>query len=257
MINTTKNGETKFSKPFQELKTLVKNDGRNNDVKRISEQPKYVDKKMVGEDQKMEEYLYFFLSDNANQENILTGKKRKYGVQKLKPCNTSRIKSQTFLTSISYDGVKEEDLYNVNFIVDVHVLITKNTNLFLLERKIFDVKDRVIVSMFWDKCVDSKFYKHIFLLQNFIYLNGKNVLYPRVAEIVWKHIEYDKNNICSVRKKLIENRKIFQFAYSNTYPEVYSFVEKRAIDLRNDFHSKFKEWKDKKISKVLRAAGAT
>ena len=135
MINTTKNGETKFSKPFQELKTLVKNDGRNNDVKRIPEQPKYVDKKMVGEDQKMEEYLYFFLSDNANQENILTGKKKKYGVQKLKPCNTSRIKSQTFLTNISYDGVKEEDLYNVNFIVDVHVLITKIPTCFCSKEK--------------------------------------------------------------------------------------------------------------------------
>ena len=74
--------------------------------------------KTVGEDQKMEEYLYFFLSGNANQENILTGKKKKYGVQKLKPYNTSSIKSQNFLTNILYNGVKKEDLYDLNFIFE-------------------------------------------------------------------------------------------------------------------------------------------
>ena len=39
---------------------------------------------------------------------------------------------------------------------------------------------------------------------------------------------------------------MFQFAYCSTYPEVYSFVEKRSINLRNEFHLKFKDWKDKK-----------
>lgn len=48
-----------------------------------------------------------------------------------------------------------------------------------------------------------------------------------------------------MRKKLVENRKIFQFVYSKTYPEAYSFVEERGIDIRNEFHLKFKEWKDK------------
>ena len=64
------------------------------------------------------------------------------------------------------------------------------------------LKIRRLVSMFWDECVDSKFYKHICLPQNFIHLNGKNVLYPKVAEIIWKHIEYDKSNICRMRKKI-------------------------------------------------------
>ena len=52
--------------------------------------------KAVTEDKKMEEDQDFLLSDNANQENTLGGKKRRYGVQKLKPHNTSRIKSRTF-----------------------------------------------------------------------------------------------------------------------------------------------------------------
>ena len=39
---------------------------------------------------------------------------------------------------------------------------------------------------------------------------------------------------------------VFQFVYSNVYPEIYSFVEKRGIDLRNNFHLKLKKGKDKK-----------
>ena len=39
---------------------------------------------------------------------------------------------------------------------------------------------------------------------------------------------------------------VFQFVYSSVYPEIYSFVEKQGIDLRNAFQLRFKEWKDKK-----------
>lgn len=58
-------------------------------------------------------------------------------------------------------------------------------------------------------------------------------------------LKMKKNNVCLTRKKLVEKRKIFQFVYSKTYPEAYSFVEERGIDIRNEFHLKFKEWKDK------------
>ena len=39
---------------------------------------------------------------------------------------------------------------------------------------------------------------------------------------------------------------MFQFVYLSTYPEVYIFFEKCSIDLRNEFHLKLKDWKDKK-----------
>ena len=88
------------------------------------------------------------------------------------------------MTDISYNGVKEEDLFDRNFIFDIHVLITKNINPFSLERKIFDVKDGQNVYMFWNSFVNTKFYKHISLPGNFLYLNGKNVSYPKEVEIV-------------------------------------------------------------------------
>ena len=90
------------------------------------------------------------------------------------------------------------------------------------------------------------FYKHICKPNNFLYLNSKNVIYLQVADIVWKYLEQDEHNFDKIRKKLIETKKVFQFVYSSVYPEIYSFVEKRGIDLRNAFQLKFKEWKDKK-----------
>lgn len=80
-----------------------------------------------------------------------------------------------------------------------------------------------------------------------MYLNGKNVLYPCVTEIVWNHIRDDKEKFNNMTRKFVENKKIFQFAYSYSYHEIYSFVEKRSLDLRNEFHIGFKELKDKKM----------
>ena len=113
---------------------------------------------------------------------------------------------------MSYNGVKEEDLFDRSFAFDIYVLTIKNINPFSLERKIFDVKDREMINMFWEDCNEPSFYKHIYQPDNFLYLNGKNVIYPRVAEIVMNYIEADDKNFDKLRRKLIENKK-----YSNLF----------------------------------------
>ena len=60
------------------------------------------------------------------------------------------------------------------------------------------------------------------------------------------YVKADENNFSKLKIKLIENQKIFQYVYASVYPEVYSFTEKRGVDMRNNFHLKFKEWKDRK-----------
>ena len=156
------------------------------------------------------------------------------------------MKSRNFLTIISYIGVKDQDLWDRSFVFVLYVLATKNINPFSLERKFFDVRNREMINMFWKDSNYPSFYKHICKPDNFLYLNLKNVIYLQVADIVWKYLEQDEQNFNKIRKKLIENKKVFQFVYSSVYPEIYSFVEKGCIDLRNNFHLKFKEWKDKK-----------
>ena len=60
----------------------------------------------------------------------------------------TQTKSRKFLTNVSYNGVKEEDLFDRSFVFDIYVLTTKNINRFTLERNIFDVKDREMINMF-------------------------------------------------------------------------------------------------------------
>ena len=62
-----------------------------------------------------------------------------------------------------------------------------------------------------------------------MYLNSRNVIHPHVVEITWKYIEKDETNSNKMKKKLEENKKVFQFVYSTVYPEVYTFIEKRHI----------------------------
>ena len=51
-----------------------------------------------------------------------------------------------------------------------------------------------MICMLWDECVDQTFDKHICQKDNFMHLNGKNVLYPHAAEIVWEYLEKNENN---------------------------------------------------------------
>ena len=107
-------------------------------------------------------------------------------MKKLKPYNTTRIKPQDFLINLSYNGVKE-DLFDRSFVFEIYILTTKNINRFSLERKMFDVKDTEMINMFWEGCNELSFYKYICQPGNFLYLNGKNVIYLRVAEIVMEY----------------------------------------------------------------------
>ena len=89
------------------------------------------------------------------------------------------------------------------------------------------------------------FYKHICRKDNFMYMNGKNVLYPRVAEILSEHIKKDGRNFQKMKRVLISNKKIFQYVYAKRYPDIYSLIEKRGIDLQDEFLLTFKAWKNK------------
>ena len=78
----------------------------------------------TSEDEKnLERDLNFFFNNDASQP-----KKTKYETKKIKPHNMTRIKSQNFLSNISYNGVKEEDLFDRSFVFDIYVLTTKSIN---------------------------------------------------------------------------------------------------------------------------------
>ena len=124
------------------------------------------------------------------------------------------------MTNVSDNRVKEEYLFDRSFVHSISILATKNINPFPLERKIFDVKDREMINMFWEDCNEPSFHNHICKPNNFLHLNGKNVIYPHVAEIVMNYIEADENNFSKLKRKLTENQKIFQYVYANFYLEV-------------------------------------
>ena len=65
----------------------------------------------------------------------------------------------------------------------------------------FDLKNREKIQMFCEECNEPSFYKHSCQPDNFMYLNGKNVIHPYVVEVVWKYIEKDKTNFDKMKKK--------------------------------------------------------
>ena len=162
-------------------------------------------------------------------------------------CYTSiRIKTRNFLSNISYTGVISEDFVDNNFTFDTITLLTKNINLFSLERKFVDAKNRDVICMLWDECLEKTFYKRICEKDNFVFLNSKNVLYSKTAQIVLDYLNKDASNIVRLRKCSQNHMKTIQFVYSNYFSEIYSLIDKRGIDLKNEFLLTLKLRKDKK-----------
>ena len=97
---------------------------------------------------------FSFLEEvNQKQESVMA----RHLKRRIKPYTSSRIKTRNFLLDISYTGVKSEDFADNNFTFDTITLLAKNINPFLLERKIVDAKNRDIIYMLWDECIEKTF----------------------------------------------------------------------------------------------------
>ena len=163
-----------------------------------------------------------------------------------KKYTATRVNSRNFLSNIAYAGINKEDFYNDHFIFDVYLLVTKNLNPFSLDRKLADKNKHEMIYMLWKECMPQKFYKHICKEKNFLYLNGKNVLQPKVYEIITDFFKEDDENYKDLRNNLSSYKNIFQYVYSNVFPEIYGSTERRGFDLKSNFHTTFKTYKDKK-----------
>ena len=57
--------------------------------------------------------------------------------------------------------------------------------------------------------------------ENFMCLNSKNVLQPKVLQMITNFIEKDDKNYKLLQNNLACYKNIFQYVYSNVYPEIY------------------------------------
>ena len=66
-----------------------------------------------------------------------------------------------------------------------------------------------MIHMVWRECMPAEFYKFICEENNFVYLNGKNVIQPGVLEIVEDFIDQDKKNLRLLQQHLARYKDIF------------------------------------------------
>ena len=152
-----------------------------------------------------------------------------------KTYTTTRIKSRNFLSNISFFGINKEEFQNRNFVFDFYTLLTRNLNPFSLDRKLNDQNKHEMIYMLWKECMQNDFYKYVCTGENFLYINGKNVLYLKAAEIIWKFIQADEKNFNKLQNNVCQFKNMFEYVYSNVYPEVYCSTERRGFDLRSNF----------------------
>ena len=108
-----------------------------------------------------------------------------------------------------------------------------------------------MIYMLWKECMPSNFYQYICKNKNFLYLNRKNVPQPKVSEIITEFLRENEENYVALRSNLSQYKNIFQYVYSNVFPEIYCFTERRGFDLKSTFHIIFKTYKDRKKMESL------
>ena len=67
-----------------------------------------------------------------------------------------------------------------------------------------------------------------------------------MSEIITNFLKENERNYVLLRNNLSQYKSIFQYVYSNVYPEIYCATETRSFDLKSTFHIVFKTYKDKK-----------
>ena len=72
------------------------------------------------------------------------------------------------------------------------------------------------------------------------------MLQPKVLEIIQDFLKESNNSYKDLVNNLSSYKNIFQYVYSNVFPEIYCSTELRGFDLKSNFHIIFKTYKDKK-----------
>ena len=67
-----------------------------------------------------------------------------------------------------------------------------------------------------------------------------------MVEIISEFTHENEKNYNKLRNNLSQFKNIFQFIYSNVYPEIYCSTERRGFNLKSIFHFIFKTYKDQK-----------
>ena len=77
----------------------------------------------------------------------------------------------------------------------------------MLDRKLADKTKHEMICMLWKEFMSAEFYRHICQQKNFLYVNGKNVLQPKVLQIISEFIEPDENSYRLLQKQsfLLQN----------------------------------------------------
>ena len=116
----------------------------------------------------------------------------------------------------------------------------------MLDRKL---NDQNKLKMNMKECTPQQFYKRI--CKHFLYLNGKNVLQPKVLEIIADLLKWGKENYVELRNNFSQYKDIFQYVHSNAFREIYCSTERRGFNLKSTFHIILKACKDKKNIECL------
>ena len=90
-----------------------------------------------------------------------------------------------------------------------------------------------------------KLYRHIYKEKNFLYLNGKSVLQPKMLQIIKEFLDEGESHYKELRNNCPTAKAYFDTFIPKLFSEIYCLTVKSGFDLKTSFHIIFKTYKDK------------
>ena len=159
----------------------------------------------------------------------------------------TKLKSQNFLTNISYNCLKCIDSNNASFIIVCYTCILFNLNPFFLYRKFDDKRDREYIETLWNYLIPNNFYIYICRNDNFIPLNKLSLKYQNAFDILINFILEDNNDFLVPKKYFKENALLYQYIYSTAFPNNFCRVDDYGVKSKLVFEVAYAGYKKESL----------
>ena len=162
-----------------------------------------------------------FFQDNKDDPKKIIKERKQKTVRKAKtPYSPTKIKARNFLRNIAYKRIREKDLSNICFIIDVFSFITMDLKPFFWSSSYFDVEDRDMIKMLWEECIPQGYYNFVKRPENFETLNSSNITFKDVKKIVQNYLQLP-NTWSETIRFFTSYYSIYQYVYSLLFPKSY------------------------------------
>ena len=118
-------------------------------------------------------------------------------------------------------------------------------------RKLYVDKERDLIKYLWDDCIPYDFVSYMYKQENYAVISKPNLTYQKANNIIKKYLLEESNRINLLKYKVEGKFLLIHYICSFLFSKIYNRVNNFGIQNKNNFHSYFQTWKNRKTAGAI------